>query len=67
MASPEILPGWRDGAARTAIVEFVRSAAEAGDSFVPPAYDQGAERAFSEAKRRGWTVVSMKREFATIF
>jgi phosphoserine phosphatase len=31
------------------------------------AYDEGAERALAEAKDRGWTVVSMKRDFATVF
>ncbi len=156
MKSPEILPSWRDGAARTAIVEFARSVAEPGESFVPPeeriatfdndgtlwcekptyvqayfvfrrwqemvrenpelageqpykalaegdrawlsdvyahvpeliegvteafvallvrhddaerefAYDRGAERALAAAKERGWTVVSMKGDFATIF
>jgi hypothetical protein len=31
------------------------------------AYDRGAERALSEARLRGWTVVSMKRDWATVF
>jgi phosphoserine phosphatase len=31
------------------------------------AYDTGAERALSEASSRGWTVASMKNDFATIF
>ena len=31
------LPGWTDGATRAAILEFVRSVTEPGDSFVPPA------------------------------
>lgn len=31
------------------------------------AYDDGAERALAEAAGRGWTVVSMKDDFATIF
>jgi hypothetical protein len=31
------------------------------------AYDTGAERALAVAERRGWTVVSMKSDFATIF
>ncbi len=31
------------------------------------AYDAGAERALAEAKARGWTVVSMKDDFATVF
>ena len=31
------------------------------------AYDTGAEHALSEAKTRGWTVVSMKRDWTTVF
>jgi hypothetical protein len=31
------------------------------------AYDKGAERALRTAREHGWTVVSMKRDFATIF
>jgi phosphoserine phosphatase len=31
------------------------------------AYDEGAERALAAAAQRGWTVVSMKDDFATIF
>jgi phosphoserine phosphatase len=31
------------------------------------AYDTGAEHALAEATERGWTVVSMKNDFATIF
>jgi phosphoserine phosphatase len=31
------------------------------------AYDTGAERALSEAVKRGWTVVSIKHDFATVF
>jgi FMN phosphatase YigB (HAD superfamily) len=31
------------------------------------AYDAGAERALARAAERGWTVVSMRDEFATIF
>jgi len=31
------------------------------------AYDKGAEKALAAAKARGWTVVSMKADFATVF
>ena len=31
------------------------------------AYDTGAERALAEAEPRGWTVASMKQDFATVF
>jgi hypothetical protein len=31
------------------------------------AYDKGAERALRTAREHGWTVVSMKRDFATVF
>jgi len=30
-------------------------------------YDTGSERALAAAEARGWTVVSMKRDFATVF
>jgi hypothetical protein len=30
-------------------------------------YTAGAERALEEAERRGWTVVSVKRDWATVF
>ncbi len=31
------------------------------------AYDAGAERVLAEAKERGWTVISVKEDFATVF
>ena len=31
------------------------------------AYDTGAEHALAEARTRGWTVVSMKDDFASVF
>jgi len=31
------------------------------------AYDEGAEKALAEAAKRGWTVVSMKDDFETVF
>jgi len=31
------------------------------------AYDAGAEKALAAAKARGWTVVSMKEDFAKVF
>ena len=31
------------------------------------AYDEGAEQALAAAAARGWTVVSMKEDFATVF
>ena len=37
MTDPEPLASWNDGAARTAILEFVRSVTQPGDSFVPAA------------------------------
>jgi hypothetical protein len=36
MSTDDSLPSWRDGATKTAILEFVRSVTEAGDSFAPP-------------------------------
>jgi phosphoglycolate phosphatase-like HAD superfamily hydrolase len=37
VASSDLLPSWRPGAAKTAILEFVRSVTTPGPSFVPPA------------------------------
>ena len=31
------------------------------------AYDEGAEQALAAAEARGWTVVSVKEDFATVF
>ncbi len=31
------------------------------------AYDEGAEKALAAAKANGWTVVSMKEDFRTVF
>ena len=31
------------------------------------AYDEGAEKALAAAKARGWTMVSMKEDFGTVF
>ena len=36
MSGQSELPGWIDGAARSAILEFIRSVTTPGDSFVPP-------------------------------
>ena len=36
MSTDDSLPSWRDGATKTAILEFVRSVTEAGDSFASP-------------------------------
>jgi phosphoserine phosphatase len=36
MADSDLLPSWRPGAARTAILEFIRSVTTPGPSFVPP-------------------------------
>ena len=36
MTTTDTLPSWTDGAARAALVEFVRSVTEPGDSFVAP-------------------------------
>ena len=36
MTTTDTLPSWTDGAARAAIIEFVRSVTEPGDSFVAP-------------------------------
>ena len=37
MSRNDLLPSWREGAAKTAILEFVESVTAPGASFVPPA------------------------------
>ena len=37
MSSEDLLPSWREGAAKRAVLEFVASATGAGASYVPPA------------------------------
>jgi phosphoserine phosphatase len=37
MNANDLLPNWNEGAAKTAILEFVKSVTEPGTSFVPPA------------------------------
>lgn len=37
MEDPATLPSWNDGSAKAAILEFVRSVAAPGDTFIPPA------------------------------
>jgi hypothetical protein len=69
------LPGWRDGEAKRAIVQFVRAACgEDGSDGVPHddserefAYTAGAEQALEEAGKGGWTVVSIKNDWAAVF
>ena len=97
----ESLNSWNDGAAKTAILDFVRSVTEPGgtrtgrkpllaggnadgdaamlavarfgllirhdDAVREFAYDAGAEQALPEATKRGWTVVSVRDDFATVF
>jgi phosphoserine phosphatase len=36
MAEPRALPGWKDGPARSAILDFIESVTQPGDAFVPP-------------------------------
>ena len=54
----DVLAGWNDGAAKRAIVEFVER--EFG-------YTEGAEQALEQAGADGWTVVSVKNDWATVF
>ncbi|HUY50663.1 MAG TPA: hypothetical protein VMV92_33980 [Streptosporangiaceae bacterium] len=76
-----LLPSWRPGAARTAVLDFVRLVTEPGESFVPSP-GRVAVRAFFATARdpvpgvpctrlayrlRGWTVVSMKVDFRVVF
>ena len=64
------LPSWNDGAAKKAIVEFVKTTTEKGSpQFVAPeariaTFDQAL---YDEAKKKGWTVISMKNDWKTIF
>ena len=56
------LTSWRDGAAKEAIVGFVaRVCGEDGSEPVP------AEQALEQAASDGWTVISVKRDWATVF
>jgi hypothetical protein len=49
------LPSWNDGSAKKAIIEFVKTTTEkGGPKFVPP-------------EAQGWTVISMKDDWKTIF
>src|ERR1700750_2578632 len=60
------LPSWNEGAAKQAIVKFVQDTTTQGSStFVPP-----AERTLAlhdEAKRQGWTVISMTNDWKRVF
>jgi hypothetical protein len=71
-----ILSSWHDGPTNAAIVDFVGSVSAS----VPPEeriavfdagrefdYTAGAELALERARESGWTVVSMKDDWATVF
>lgn len=63
MNGSELLPSWSEGAAKSAILEFVESVSRPGASdasCVPPA------EALANAKERGWTIVSMRGDFKAV-
>jgi hypothetical protein len=77
----DVLPSWRDGATRQAILDFVAAVADGPDA-VPEVervavFDNdgtlwtekpmGAEDALAAAAERGFTVVSVKDDWATVF
>jgi hypothetical protein len=65
------LPSWNDTAQKKAIVAFVPACVapnSCNTGFSPPASTAPhAARCLDEAPRRGWTVVSMKDDWKTIF
>ena len=78
----EVLASWADGAARRAIVEFVERTVSVGVPVEEPClrllvvhddgqrefdYTSGAEHALEQADTRGWTVVSIKNDWSTVF
>lgn len=64
----EILPSWRDAAARRSIIEFVERVSGDGAGAVPIA-DRVAvfDRALAAASARGYTVVSVRDDWASVF
>ena len=61
------LASWNDGPSQSAIVAFVkRVTAEGGPDFVPPD-ERIAEKSLELAKSDGWTVVSIKNDWNTVF
>jgi|GEM_PF-4201875 len=68
-----MLGSWRDGAAKSAIADFLeRVSDEGGADYVAPAeriavLDNDAEPIADTAARFGWTVVSMRDDWARIF
>jgi hypothetical protein len=55
------LPSWNDGPAKQGIISFMEKVTKAGSpAFVPPALDE-------QAKKEGWTVVSMKDDWKQVF
>ena len=69
-------PSWNDGAAGSAILDFIaRVTEEGGTDYAEREYayagasatDSDAERILDTASRLGWTVVSMRREWNRVF
>jgi hypothetical protein len=68
------LPSWNDTPTRAALLDFVEAGPiRAGGTLVylaePDVFDDvaGAEDALEHAKQQGWTVVSVKADWATVF
>lgn len=80
-AEQDSLPSWSDGTAKRAIVDFVQSshAVSVGERVAvfdnegtlygerEFDYTSGAEQALEQAGNDGWTVVSIKNDWVTVF
>ena len=62
------LAAWREGAAKQAILDFVARTCEGADDDKREFdYTSGAEQALEQAGKDGWTVVSVKKDWPTVF
>jgi len=72
----DALQSWNDTPTRQAIVEFVESVTREGSPHYLAIHDDpqrefdytaGAEQSLERAEDEGWTVVSIKNDWATVF
>jgi hypothetical protein len=79
-AEQDSLPSWSDGSAKRAIVDFVQSSHAVSVAGRVAVFDNGtlygerefdytsgAEQALEQAGNDGWTVVSIKNDWVTVF
>ena len=63
-----VLPSWNDGAAKSAILDFVaRVTTEDGPDYVRPAERSPLAQALDKSEKYGITLVSMKNDWSTVF